>query len=159
MAAAMDTLQEGLLADESPSLGGDGLSSFKFQQTLSTKLKILKNTLKIISQAMLQIEYSTTFVNVSKQAQLMIEAYKDNLSNDAILLQKLSVRSSTSSREDIRGYEEGSERDESDEYYTTEDRRSINSRTPKGQHGNETTFSIRTLNMKDLRAVVAMGSN
>ncbi|TNV83677.1 hypothetical protein FGO68_gene15450 [Halteria grandinella] len=147
---AFEKLQEPLLEEEN-SLGGAALSSHQYQKTIQTKLKIYKNTLDIISQAIVQIKFSTTFVNISSQAQVMIEAYKDNLSHEAILLQKMSQRSSNSSKE--HGYDYDSEKDE--EYDDENESKSVGSKKRQDQE-NETTFTIRTLNMNDLQKNVVI---
>jgi len=55
----------------------EGLGSQHYHRMMMSKLKILKNTIDIIEEALQAIRYSVNFTAISHEAQVMIDAYKE----------------------------------------------------------------------------------
>lgn len=56
----------------------EGLGSQHIHRMMLSKLKILKNTLDIIDESIEAIKYAISFAKVSREAQVMIETYKEH---------------------------------------------------------------------------------
>jgi hypothetical protein len=74
------------------SLSNEGMNSVQFLKSMISKLKILENTNDIINVSVMSINYQTSFVgSVNSQAQVMIEAYRDQSETlEGLMLQTMT---------------------------------------------------------------------
>lgn len=81
--SAYEELKQPLLDDQddstpqNASMIPEGLGSQHYHRMMMSKLKILKNTIDIIEEALQAIRYSINFTAISHEAQVMIDAYKE----------------------------------------------------------------------------------
>lgn len=53
------------------------MNDLQFLKTVVSKLRILDNTIEIIYASVMAMKYSTSFVDVNSQSQVMIEGYRE----------------------------------------------------------------------------------
>jgi hypothetical protein len=94
---------------------------------MMSKLKILKNTIDIIDESIVAIKYQTTFVQVSQEAQVMIETYREPETHEVL---QFSIGQRTEDNHDEENEDESSD-----------DR----------NNQNNSSFNLKSLNVKALR--------
>lgn len=93
----------------------EGLGSQHIHRMMLSKLKILKNTIDIIDETIEAIKCTISFAKVSREAQVMIEGYKESEGNEGLVFQVGSYKPNVQEADynDDESSEEDNNRDES----------------------------------------------